>query len=377
MKNLMIAFCLLSTLNVYSQGDEPEINVAGIRFLDFKNKLPDNLLMSKSVVLLQLPAESKTSSIRKDWKHMAETAHKVFQETGIDAVAYYFMDDVIAGLESRQSFASDMKIRGVEFLIILSDLKLKIKNKDTERYVVLITKFNGESTLMSNGQVAWKTQSKDLDKSLQKISKGASKQRLVNENLLITDYPELFRDIDVIKGRRAETYSNSLSVDKVAFASFPLVIIPDDRPGGIINNNIAKEGQAANSRTNADNKKLKQMLTDYPFEFGITDAHPDEQALLNQGYSYVIYMLQTTGLGIRYLLDYEIEEGVSDFITVKQKDGKTTLRNIPTESPVYKFYLKHIRTKDVYVGSRWDADESWEDALINFTSNIRRDFKTR
>ena len=128
MKKLLIAFCLLSTFNVYSQGDEPEINVAGIRFLDFKNDLPDNLLMSKSVVLLQLPAESKTSSIRKDWKHLAETAHKVFQETGIDAVAYYFMDDVIAGLESRQSFASEMKSRGVEFLIILSDLKLKIKN---------------------------------------------------------------------------------------------------------------------------------------------------------------------------------------------------------------------------------------------------------
>ena len=80
-------------------------------------------------------------------------------------------------------------------------------------------------------------------------------------------------------------------------------------------------------------------------------------------------------MGVRYLLDYEIEEGVSDFITVKQKDGKTTLRNIPTEAPIYKFYLKHLRTKDVYVGSRWDADESWEEALDNFISNIKKVFK--
>lgn len=377
MKFFLVSLCLLVSLSVCSQDDEPEINVAGIRFLDFKKDLPENLLVSKSVVLLQLPAESKISSIRKDWKPMAESAQEVFQKTGVDAVAYYFMDDVISGLEARASFAVEMKNRGVEFLIILSDLKLKIKNKDTERYVILITKFNGESTLMTNGQVAWKTQSKDLDKSLQKLSKGASKQRLVKENLLIADYPELFRDIDIIKGRRADTYSNSLSVDKVAFASFPLVDIPKDRPGGIINNNIAKEGQAGNARTNAANKKLVQILTNYPFKYGIVDAHPDEQALANQGYSYVIYMLQTTGLGIRHLLDYDIEEGVSDFITVKQKNGTTTLRNIPTEALVYKFYLKHLRTKDVYVGSRWDADETWEDALLNFTSNIRKDFKTR
>lgn len=308
---------------------------------------------------------------------MAEAAHETFRESGIDAVAYYFMDDVMSGYEARRSFADDMKERDIQYIIILSDVQLKIKNKDTERYVILITKFNGQSSIMANGQEAWKTQNKDLDKALDKLRKAVSKQRLVNENLLIADYPELFRDIDIIKGRRAETYSNSLNVDKVAFARFPLALIPDNRPGGMINNNIAKEGERANAQTTADNKKLEQLLSNYPFPYGIVDAHPDEQALLNQGYSYVVYRLRTTGLGVRHLLDYEIEEGVSDYITVKQSGGKTTLRNIPTEAPVYKFYIKHLRTRDVYVGSRWDADETWEEALGNFVSNIKKDFSTR
>jgi len=375
MKYLLISCLIVFSFSAMGQGDEPEINVAGIRFMDFNNNLPDDLLISKSVVLLQLPTESKTSSIRADWRPMAESAHEVFRETGIDAVAYYFMEDVISGLEARQSFAADMKSRGIELLIILSDIQLKIKNKETRRYVILVTEFNGEPTLMSNGQRAWKTQNKDLDKCLSKISKSASKQRLVNENLLIVDYPEIFRDIDIIKGRRTESYSNSLNVDKVAFTSFPMAIIPKDRPGGIINNNIAKEGNNANAQATANNKKLEQILQTYPFVYGITDAHPDEQALLNQGYQYVTYPLHTTGMGIRYMLDYEIEEGVSDFITVKQKDGKTTLRNIPTEAPVYKYYLKHLSTKDVYVGSRWDADETWIEALGNFISNVKKDFK--
>jgi hypothetical protein len=375
MKYIVICSLLFIPILSSAQDDEPEINVAGIRFLDFNNSLPENLLVSKSVVMLQLPPESKSSSIRADWRPMAEAAHEVFRDTGIDAVAYYFMDDVMSGLETRQEFATELKNRGIEFLIIISDVQLKIKNKETNRFVILITEFNGEPTLMSNGQKSWKTQNKDLDKALAKISKGASKQRLINENLLIVDYPELFRDIDIIKGRRAETYSNALRVDKVAFAFFPVAEIPEDRPGGIINNNIAKEGAAANAQAAARNKKMEQILQSYPFGYGITSSQPDELALVNQGYSFVILPLHTTGMGIRYLLDYEIEEGVSDYITIKQKDGKTTLRNIPTEAPVYKFYLKHLKTKDVYVGSRWDADETWEEALGNFISNVKNDFK--
>ena len=375
MKKILVVGLLLFPGFLFAQDDEPEINVAGVRFLNFSNNLPDNLLTSKAVVLMQLPAQSATSSIRKDWKPMAESAHDVFKQVGVDAVAYYFMDDVISGREPREAFAKDMKDREIEILIIISDVKLKIKNKETERYVIFITAFNGETSLMDNGQAAWKTQNKDLDKGLDKLRKGASKQRLVNENLLIVDYPEIVRDLDVIKGRRAETYSNSLNIDKVAFTKFPTADIPDQRPGGMINNAIAKEGEASNAAAASKNRKLDQLLQSYPFGYTLTEAEADEQALLNQGYSYVIYLLNTTGMGVRYMLDYEIEEGVSDFITVKQKGGKTTLRNIPTEAPIYKYYLKHLRTKDVYVGSRWDADESWEEALDNFISNIKKDFR--
>lgn len=375
---LLTILLVLAPIFTFAQGDEPEINVAGIRFLDYGNKLPEDLLSSKSVVLLQIPPENRNSSIRADWRPMAEEAHEIFMSTGIDAVAYYFMNDVISGIEAGREFAAEMKERGIKNLIILSDVWVKIKGKEAERFVILVTSFNGETTLMSNGQPAWKTQNKKLEKALDKLKKETSRQRLVKKNLLISDYPELFRDIDIIKGRRSETYSNSLKVDKIAFAGFEIADIPENRPRGLINNNIAKEAAKANGIARGNNNKLNEILQQqYPFEYDATPSHPDEQALLNLGFSYVVYHLHTYGLSIKYLLDYQIEEGVSDFITVKQQKGKTILRNIPTESPVYKFYLKHLRTNDVYVGSRWDADETWTEALKNFISNIRRDFDVR
>jgi len=372
---MVILGYLLCPFSLFGQNDEPDINVAGIRFLNFGGKLPEDLLATKSVALLQIPSENRNSSIRADWRPLGEEVHEVFRNAGIDVVAYYFMDDVISGIEVKEAFAAELKQRDIKNIIIISDVWLKIKGKDAERFVILITPFNGETSLMTNGQPAWKTQNKKLDKALDKLQKDASRQRLRKDNLLISDYPELFRDIDLIKGRRSETYSNSLKVDKIAMTSFMLAEIPEDRPGGMINNNIAKEAEKANGITRGNNQKLEELMKKYPYEYGVVEPNPNSQALLNQGYTYVVYLLHTYGMSIKYLLDYETEEGFSDFITVKQQKGKTILRNIPTESPVYKFYLRHLRTNDVYVGSRWDADETWREALANFIENIKRDFE--
>ena len=62
---------------------------------------------------------------------------------------------------------------------------------------------------------------------------------------------------------------------------------------------------------------------------------------------------------------------------MKNKDGKVTLRSIPVNAPVYKYYVKHLYTKDVYTGDKWDADETWEDALQNFIMKMKADLKLR
>jgi len=376
MKNLIISILLVFVGNtLWAQGDEPDINVAGIKFLDYGNNLPEDLLTVKSVVLLQIPPDSKSTSVRGDWRPMAEEAHKTFQKAGIDPVAYYYLEDAISGTEVSKAFARDLVARGVKYLITLSNVWIKIKNKDSERFVIMITAFDGTPELMTNGQVAWKTQNKKLDNALDKLLKGTTKNRLKKENLLIADYPELFRDFDIITNRRSETYSNSLNIEKAAVEGFYTADIPDNRPGGIINNNVAKEAERANADAIRNNKQFEALMGQYPYEYSIITETPDEQALLNQGYQYVVYRLHTAGASIRGILDYEIEEGVSDYITIKQSGGTTILRNLPVEAPVYKLYIKHLRTKDIYVGTKWDADETWEEALKNFVFNVKKEFK--
>jgi len=376
MKNIIISILLVLIGNtLWAQGDEQEINVAGIKFLDYGNNLPEDLLTVKSVVLLQIPPDSKATSVRGDWRPMAEEAHKTFQKAGIDPVAYYYFEDAISGTEVSNAFASELAARGVKYLITLSNVWIKIKGKDSERFVIMITAFDGTPELMTNGQAAWKTQNKKLDNALNKLLKETTKNRLKKENLLIADYPELFRDFDIISNRRSETYSNSLNIEKAAFEGFYVAEIPDNRPGGIINNNVAKEAERANADAIRNNKQFEALMGEYPYEYSIVTEKPDEQALLNQGYQYVVYRLHTAGASIRGILDYEIEEGISDYITIKQSGGTTILRNLPVEAPVYKFYIKHLRTKDVYVGTKWDADETWEEALKNFVFNVKKEFK--
>jgi len=372
-KLIILVLILFGFKGLFAQSDEPQINVAGIRFLDYNGSLPEDILSTKSVVLLQLPPEENTS-IRGDWKPMAEEAHEIFREAGIDAVAYYFMEDVLSGTEVREAFAEEMTARGIKYLITLSNVWIKIKGKDSERFVIMITEFNGAPDLMTNGHKAWKNQNKNFDKALDKLLKATTKGRFERANLLISDYPELFQDFKIIKNRRTESYSNSLNSDKIVFEGFYTAEVPDNRPGGIINNNVAKEAESANQAAIRNNNQMQAMLKSYPYDYGTASGKPDEQALLNQGYQYIVYLLHTTGTSIKYILNYKVEEGISDYITVKQSSGSTILRNIPTEAPVYKFYLKHLRTKDVYVGTKWDADETWEEALKNFISNVKIEF---
>jgi hypothetical protein len=37
---------------------------------------------------------------------------------------------------------------------------------------------------------------------------------------------------------------------------------------------------------------------------------------------------------------------------------------------VYKYYVKHINSGDIYLGEQWDGDDTWQDALFNHISLI-------
>ncbi|RLD23784.1 MAG: hypothetical protein DRI71_04445 [Bacteroidetes bacterium] len=371
MKKLILLFILSITINLAYSQDE-EINVAGLVFLKYQSGLPKNILSTKTVVLVSSP-NKVGESIPEDWQPLAVQAHPVLTKAGMDPVAYYFYDDVYSGKETRAAFATAWKKRGVEHILLLMKSELNNNNKNI-RYLLLATPFNGESTLMTEGQPAWKSNGKKFNKVLDKLARVANRQE--RKNLLTTDSPEYFDDVKLIEGQRAETYYTDLKMGKMAVPKFAGTNLPGKRPGGLVNNLVQNRLQQAEDQANKFNGELATIMQGYKFKYELVDNAKTDKELMIDGYTYVIYSIHTSGLEIRKLLNYgDIDEEEEYYITVKMNKNKPTMRYIPIKAPVYKYYIKNLKTKTVYLGKQWDADETWQESLKNVLYNISREVK--
>lgn len=369
-----LAYCLsLLFLSPLLAQEEDLVFPAGLRFLDYNSQLPDNLLHTKSVVFVDVPNQPATS-LRGDWQALAREAHQLFKESGIDAVAYYNLGDVEAGRDASHKLSAELKSRGIENIILLSQVPLKIAGKDTERFAILITDFNEEPSFISHGQKAYKEVAKDMKKLLKQFDRDIRKSGLARQNHLVIDQPEFFTGAgNIIKGRRAEGFAQDLKLDKLAVPQFVEATIPENRPGGNANKNLEKEIVKSNKLVKRDNLTLKSVMGSYPYEYGLVDPTLDEDRIRQDGYQFILLRLRTTGENVKNMLGYELDPSEKEYITMKQNGLNLTMRHIPAKAPVYKYYIKHIYTGDVYLGTPWDADESWEDALANYISNMKKD----
>jgi len=370
MKKLILILILSSsTLTAFTQDEE--INVAGLVFLKYQSNLPAKMLSSKTVVLVSSP-NKPGESIPLDWKPLAEQAHKALAKAGVDPVAYYFYDDVYSGGEVRAAFAASWKKREISniLLIIQSDLN---KSKNDMRYLLLATTFNGEPSLMTEGQPAWKANSKDFKKVLGRLSRAANRQ--TNNNLLINDNPEYFNDVHLINKNRAESYKADLKLGKLAVPKFAGTNLPGKRPGGLVNTLVKNRLEQAEVQATTYNNDLGNIMQGYQFEYGLVDNDLTEAEMKAAGYIYVLRSIHTAGIGIKRLLNYAVDEDDEYYITVKLVSGKPTMRYIPTGAPVYKYYIKNIKTGNIYLGKNWDADETWQESLKNVLYNIKLELK--
>lgn len=369
MKKFTIILLAIIGHAVYAQ--EEEINVAGLVFLKYQSSLPPKILSTKTVVLVSSP-NKVGESIAEDWHPMVEQAHPVFVKTGLDPVAYYFYDDVYSGKEVRAAFAESWKKRGIGHIMLLIKSKVNSNNKNI-RYLILATAFNGEPSLMTAGQIAWKTSGNNLKNVLGRYSRIANRQ--TSTNLLISETPEYFNDVPLIKGQRVESYYTDLRIGKLAVPRFATTNLPGKRPGGLVNNLVKNRMQQAETQANKFNSELAAIISDYPFEYDLVDQQESDETLMQAGYTYVLRSIRTSGIEIKRLLNYDVDEEDNYYITVTLVNGKPTMRNIPTKAPVYKYYIKNLKTKSVYLGKNWDADETWQNSLKNVIYNISQEYK--
>lgn len=371
--SLIVGILIGCTVIPASAQDENMTLTAGIRFLNIKDKLPENLLYTKSVVFVSVPRKPGTS-LWGNWKEFASQSHNSFRQTGVDAVAYYYLKDVEAGREASEKLMEELKKREVQNIIFLNHVQLKVAGKATERFALLITPFNGESSFISHGQEAYRLEAENPEKLFSKFEKDVFRKGLEVQNHLINDKPEFFIGAgNIIKGKRFEGFARDLKLDKLAVPGFEENDVPQDQSGDSARKNLEKETETSNEAAKRDSLTLKSIMAAYPYKYDLVDPELEEERLRQEGFQFILLRLHTTGEHIKEMLGYKIKPDEKENITLKQDGTKVASQHIPAKVPVYKYYIKHIYTGDVYLGNSWDADEDWQEALTNYISNMKKD----
>jgi hypothetical protein len=290
--------------------------------------LPEKLLSTRSVVFYPY-----TMSMKE-----LELIQKNFQRTGIDAVVYLESDLLAAGRDASVALAEYMNGREITNLIIF-------QKKDG--YNIYIAEYNNLANLFEQNQIAWFSKEKALDVLLQRLYLTAS-NNLKRENMLINDYPERAMPVNPIKGRRSEFFAIDLKVDPLAIPKFG---------------------------DEAMDKELEEIMKLYPYKYTLTEPHLSESEIRKQGYYYVLRHIFGRDKVAHNVLGYDITKSQSAIVSVAYPEDKPQLKNIPANTIVYKFYFKHIDSGNVFLGTKWDADLTWQQALINQIKAFKAEFQ--
>lgn len=318
----IVAFILIAT-GFHSKGQPfiPESDF--ISQLNLNGSLPENLLSTRSFVFHS--ADLTNNELTE--------AQGYFQKAGIDAVAYFPIDMLTAGTDVKRAFFDLLTKRDVANIIFL---------EKSEKLRIVITTFNGKENVFDAKQNAWSVTNIVWTEALKILYRSASTQ-LKKQNLLINTAPEFDITPRIILGKRNEFYAVDLKVD----------------PLGVL-----KSGDAS------FDQELEALLTaNFPFKFKMFEPGTSEKDMRKQGFYYTLLFVHARGSVVRDLMEYNATKAESAIVSVTYPDGQPQqLKNIPAATPIFKVYFKHIDSQNVFLGGKWDADLTWQQALLN---NIR------
>jgi len=355
---VLVAFAILFFFSLQSLGQtSSSAELKLMKLLTVESQyVPKDLLTAKTVVIISL--SNGDESMRGDWKALAEESHFYIKKLGIDAVLYFYIDDAIAGYDVQRAITLQLVNRDIKNVLLLS----KDKIDDRDQYIGIITAFNKEPTYISNNQVAWKSQTSDLEILFRNMARSIDQADLKSENLLIIDSPEYYRASDIIRGKRFELFNTDLRIDKLAVPKFLDLPVPEMQ-NGASSTGMLKIIDQENTKNLERNSQLEQLFMKYPYQYEIVAYENDEKKLLAKGFQFVLMRVKSSETNVRSLLRYETNVTTTDL-------GQDYTKSVNGDKMVNKYYVKHINSGDIYLGEQWDANYNWQDALDNHMSAI-------
>jgi hypothetical protein len=300
--------------------------------LNLSGGLPEKLLGTRSVVFYDYKLSSKEMS----------EAQQYFQRTGVDAVAYFELDMLMASKDVTRTFSDYLIKREIQNLVLIE--------KSDAQYRITITLFNGKENVADDKQSAWSVSNKVFTEALKSLYRTAANQ-LKRTNLLINDLAETDLTINPILGKRNEFFAIDLKVDPLA---------------------VPKTGDEA------VDKQLEEIFkNNYPLKYKLTEPGLSDKELRKQGSYYVVCVVYARAVVAKKLLGYDMTKSESALVSVTYSEDQPQLKNIPSNTPVYKVYFKHIDSGNVFLGTKWDADLTLEQALLNQLKGLKAELRLK
>jgi hypothetical protein len=329
MRNLRLFVLLIFTYNTLN-AQFPLSGKAFIQQANLGGGFPQDLLNTRSVVFYSFNFSDKELKQIQDY----------FQRTGIDAVSYFPLDMLTAGKDAIRGFYTFLNRREISNLVFAE--------KFSDAYRITITPFNGKEDILTSGQPAWSLSNRLLLEALKALNRDALAS-LKKGNLLINDFPETDQLINPITGKRNEFYAGDMKVDLVGIPKFGIDSLDQQLA------NILKEH--------------------FPFEYKTVEPGLSEKDLRKQGVLYVFCLMHTRALVARQLLQYPISPGETAYVSITFPRDTPQTKNIGLNTPVFKVYFKHIDSGNVFLGNKWDADTTWQQALINHIKAMKAELR--
>lgn len=323
----ILVFVLLLPVGAFCQGDAVEAFIKSVNAS--ANMLPEKLLATRTVVV------HSSNFTEKEY----QTLQTEFQKMGVDAVAYFDADLFFAG--------KDVEAGLYDYLMQRDISNFLFAKKQGNQFEIAVTRFNKKTDWVDVNQPAWSDKSENLISLLRSLYRRAWGEQQ-KQNLLINDYPERDLPFSIFKGRRSEFFAIDLKVDKLAI---PVV------------------------RFLRDTTSLMQVMQHYPLKFGLTEYNWTTQKLRQEGYLFELCYIYAKGRLARSLLGYEIKEGETAFVSLSFAEGKSQLRTHQADVYVYKFYVRHLPSGNIFLGTAWDADPDWKKALENHIMAFKTELK--
>lgn len=326
MRFLLLVYLILPTVSIHAQGIENPIPAR----LVLNTQVPEHLLAKRTCVFYASEFTSDQLTVIQD----------AFQKSGIDAVAYFKTALVFGGADVTEKIVDYLIKREIAFIVLVS--------KKGNESSFIFTTFNGNKEFVNNGQSGWEVSDISLTEALQSIYRSTVNSQPI-KNFLINSYPETNFTLNIIEGRRSDFFAIDLKVDHLAVPWFE---------------------DAAR-----DTLLLQFFKDNYPFNYSMTVPGLDKKELRSKGFHYILAYVHTEGAIAKELLGYPNTSNESALTSVTYPNGAVQLKTLSAETPVYKFYFKHLESGNIFLGTKWDADVTWEEALRNHIKGFKTELK--